>query len=444
MTNQTTAAPPVPTRTVQQQERRAVFASWIGTTMEYYDYACYGLAASIIFGPLFFPTADPLVGTLLALSTFAVGYLARPAGALIFGHLGDRIGRKSVLVTTLVMMGVATFVIGILPTYDQIGLLAPILLVVARMFQGISAGGEYGGAILMTIEHSERKKRGFRGSLVNTGTTAGLVLANLVFLLVLLLPDEHLMSWGWRIPFLLSAVLVAIGLVIRISVDESPEFTEAKNTGNVAKKPLAEVMRHSGRNVLLVALGILSAGSVFTLTTVFSLTYADIGLDVSSSRMLAVMLPATVVVLVSIPVFGWIADRVGIKRVFLAGSVSLIVLPFVWFALLDTLSYGWMLLGFVLLFLGYSATYAVVPAFFAQAFPSSHRFSGMSVGFTAGLIAGNAFTPSIATALLDTTGGWGAIASFVAAMGVISLIAGALLTEAPDADRVRTVAEPAS
>ncbi|GAF48299.1 MFS transporter [Rhodococcus wratislaviensis] len=416
-----------------RQSTRAVFASWIGTVMEYYDYACYGLAASLVFAKIFFPATDPLVGTLLSLSSFAVGYVARPVGALIFGHFGDRIGRKTVLIITLTLMGVSTFAIGLLPTYSQIGVLAPTLLILARILQGVSAGGEYSGAILMTVEHSERGKRGFRGSLINTGTTAGLVLANLVFLLVLVLPDEQLMSWGWRLPFLLSGVLVVVGLVTRLTVEETPEFTAAKSDGRVRKMPLIALLQQSGTQVVLVAFGTVAAGTIFTLSTVFSLTYAKMALGLSSGTMLAVLLPATVVILVFVPVFGWVSDRVGVRPVFLTGAALLIVLPFVWFALLDTRQYGWMLLGFALLYLGYSANYAVVPAYFSQVFPPAYRFSGMSIGFTLGVIGGNAFAPAVATALLDATGGWTAIAVYAATTAVISFLAGLFLREQPAA-----------
>jgi MFS family permease len=412
-----------------RQSTRAVFASWIGTVMEYYDYACYGLAASLVFAKLFFPTTDPVVGVLLSLSSFAVGYVARPVGALLFGHFGDRVGRKTVLVITLVMMGVSTFAIGLMPTYAQIGVLAPTLLVVARILQGVSAGGEYSGAILMTVEHSERGKRGFRGSLINTGTTAGLVLANLVFLLVLLMPDERLFAWGWRLPFLLSGVLIVIGLVARLMVDETPEFTAVKRQGRVRKMPLVAVFQQSAVQVILVALGTVAAGTIFTLTTVFSLTYAKMALDMSSSAIVAVLLPATVVILVCVPVFGWVSDRIGVRPVFLTGAALLIVLPFVWFALLGTRQYGWMLLGFALVFVGYSANYAVLPAYFSQVFPPAYRFSGMSIGFTLGVIGGNAFAPAVATALLDTTGGWTAVAVYAATTAAISLVAGLCLKE---------------
>ncbi|WP_445516105.1 MFS transporter [Streptomyces sp. NEAU-174] len=416
----------------RDQSTRALVAGWIGTTVEYYDFSIYGLASSVVFAKLFFPTSDPVTGTLLSLSTFAIGFLARPIGAVVFGHFGDRLGRKSTLVATLGLMGIATFAVGLLPTYRQVGIAAPILLIVARLAQGFSVGGEYGGAVLMTIEHAERGKRGFRGSLINTGTSAGLLLANLVFLGVLQLPDDQLHSWGWRIPFLLSAVLVGVGLFVRLSLDESPEFEAVKARNAVDRLPVVEVFRECGGRVALMAAGILSAGVAFTLATVYSLEYARTGLGLDKDTMIAVLLPATLVIIVCVPLAGKLADRFGNRTVFIAGAASLIVLPFAWLALLQTRNYGLMLLGFTLLFIGYSANYGVVPAYFSQVFPARLRFTGMSIGFTVGLIAGNAFSPDIATYLLHTTGGWVGIAVYMAAMSAVSVVAGLFLREVDD------------
>ncbi|GLZ47739.1 MFS transporter [Actinomycetospora sp. NBRC 106375] len=405
---------------------KAVVASWIGTTIEYYDFAIYGLASSLVFAKLFFPTFNPLAGTLIALSTFGVGYVARPLGALVFGHFGDRIGRRTILVITLLMMGGSTFLIGLLPTYASIGIAAPILLVLLRVLQGISVGGEYSGAVLMTVEHSEESRRGLRGALVNTGTSAGMILSNLVFLAVLTLPEPALMSWGWRIPFLVSAVLVVVGLVVRLTLEESPDFLAIQRAGAVRRLPLVEVLRGSGRSVVLVALATISAGMVFTLTTVFSISYGKTALGLSSPAMLGVLLPAAVVLLVAIPVAGRLADRFGVRAVFLAGGAALVVTPFIWFALLNTRNYGLMLLGFVIVFLAYSANYAVFPAYFSGVFPAALRFSGMGIGFTIGTILGNGFAPAIAASLQES-GGWVGIAVYMAVGAVVSLLAGLAL-----------------
>jgi MFS family permease len=420
-------SPAVATTSPPHQQRKAVFASWIGTTIELYDFQAYGLAASLILGPLFFPSSDPLVGTLLALATFAIGFVARPVGALVFGHFGDRMGRKTTLIVTLTMMGVATTAIGVLPTYAQIGTAAPVLLIVLRIVQGFSLGGEYSGAVLMTVEHTGEKQRGFFGSLVNTGTTAGLLLANLAFWPIFALPKDQLLGWGWRIPFLLSAVLVLVGFFVRRAVDETPEYVKVEQTHHVHKMPIVDVFRMSGLTVLLVAVAILTAGVTVTIISVFSLTYAQAVVHIQTSEMISVFLASSLVILIALPLFGWLGDRVGVRRVFLAGAASLVVLPFAWFALVNTGNWGLMFLGFVLIMVGYSANYAVVPAYFAQVFPAGVRFSGMAIGFTLGVIGGNAVAPLIAGALLRSYGSWIPIAIYMAAVALASLLAGVFL-----------------
>lgn len=299
----------------------------------------------------------------------------------------------------------------------------------ARLLQGgFSVGGEYGGAVLMTVEHSGERK-GFLGSLVNTGATAGLILANVVFLAVFQLPEDHLMSWGWRVPFLLSGILVVIGLVARVTLEETPpDFEKAKQHSAIQQRPLVDVLTNHTSTVLLLALGIVAAGTAFTMTTVYSLSYGTTVLGLSSGTMLAVLLPATVTILIGLPLFGALADRIGVRKVFLGGAASLVVLPFCWFALMETRQYGMMLLGFALLFVGYSANYAVVPAYFSQVFPpASVRFTGMSIGLTIGLIGGNAIAPSVSSLLWDATGGWLGIALYMAITAAVSLVAGLFL-----------------
>ncbi|MHC1560504.1 MFS transporter [Actinomycetospora sp. C-140] len=412
---------------IRHSPRKAVLASWIGTTVEYYDFAIYGLASSLVFAKLFFPTFDTLSGTLIALSTFGVGYVARPLGGVVFGHLGDRIGRKAVLVTTLVLMGGSTFVIGLLPTYASIGVGAPVLLVALRILQGLSVGGEYSGAVLMTVEHAEPHRRGFRGALVNTGTQAGMILSNVVFLVVLTLPQETLLSWGWRVPFLLSAILVVVGFWVRITLEESPAFLEARASGLVRKLPVLDVLRQGWRNVLLVAFATIAAGTMFTVTTVYSVSYGKTMLGLSNTAVLAALLPAALFLMVLVPWFGHLADRVGVRKVFLWGAAGLVVTPFVWFALLNTRSWFLMFLGFLAIFIPYAANYAMYPVFFSEAFPAMLRFSGLSLGFTLGTILGNAFAPAIATSIQDATGGWVGIAVYMAVGSLISIGAGIAL-----------------
>jgi MFS family permease len=413
-----------------RQPARAAWAGWFGTAIEFYDFSVYGLAASLLFPKIFFPAADPVVGTLISLSSFGVGYVARPFGALLFGHLGDRMGRKSILVTTLMMMGIATTAIGLLPSYGRLGIAAPVLLVALRIVQGISLGGESSGAVLLTVEHAEKHRRGFFGGILNTGTAVGTILANGMFLLVAQMPEEDLLAWGWRIPFLVSVLLVVAGLVIRLGLRESPEFADVKVTGSVHKLPLVDVLRKCGGTVVLVTLATVGAGIMITVSSVYVLTYGKTALGLSTSTMLGVLLPALVVVVIGAPLYGRLADRIGPRPVFVVTAASMIVLPFVWFPLLNTGNQGLMLLGFVLLFAGYSGNYAVFPVFFSQAFPVSLRFSGMAIGFTIGTIAGNAFAPAISASLLESTGTWVSIAGYMAVASAISLVAGLLLREA--------------
>jgi MFS family permease len=414
----------------QRQPARAALAGWFGTAIEFYDFAVYGLAASLLFPKIFFPAADPVVGTLISLSSFGVGYVARPFGALLFGHLGDRMGRKSILVTTLMMMGVATTAIGLLPSYGSLGITAPVLLVLLRIVQGVSLGGESSGAALLTVEHAEKHRRGFFGGILNTGTAVGTILANGMFLLVAQLPEDDLLAWGWRIPFLVSVLLVVAGLVIRLGLRESPEFADVKGTGSVHKLPLVDVLRRCGGTVVLVTLATVGAGVMITVTSVYVLTYGKTALGLSTSAMLDVLLPGLFVVVIGAPLYGRLADRIGPRTVFAVSAASMVVLPFAWFPLLNTKNPGLMLLGFVLLFAGYAANYATFPVYFSQAFPVSLRFSGMAIGFTLGTIFGNAFAPAISASLLESTGTWVSVAGYMAVASAVSLAAGLLLREA--------------
>ncbi|MGM1065028.1 MFS transporter [Saccharothrix sp. Mg75] len=430
-----------------RQPARAALAGWFGTTIEYYDFALYGLAASLLFPKIFFPAADPVVGTLISLSSFGVGYVARPFGALLFGHLGDRMGRKFILVTTLVMMGLATTAIGLLPSYGQWGIAAPVLLVALRIVQGVSFGGESSGAVLLTVEHADEHRRGFFGGILNTGTAVGTILANVAFLLVSQLPEDDLLTWGWRIPFLASFLLVITGFVIRVKLRESPEFENAKTTGAVHKLPLVDVLRKCGGTVVLVTLATVGAGIMITVGSVYALTYGKTALGLSTSTMLGALLPGLVVVVVCAPLYGRLADRIGPRTVFTATAASMVVLPFVWFALLNTKNPVLMFLGFALLFAGYSGNFAMFPVFFSQAFPVSLRFSGMAIGFTFGTIFGNALAPAISATLLESTGSWVAVAGYMAAASAISLVAGLVLKQAraeqPEAVEAKTAAPAA-
>ncbi|MGP3991874.1 MFS transporter [Streptomyces sp. 3N207] len=418
--------------------RKVLLSSLIGSTVEWYEFFIYGTAASLVFGDLFFPEFTPLVSTLLALSTFAIAFVARPIGGVVAGHFGDRIGRKSMLVFTLTLMGVATFAIGLLPTYDQIGVGATVLLVLVRLIQGFSLGGEYSGAVLMSVEHAQASRKGFFGAVVNTGAGWGLLLANLVFLIMSQLPDDDFRTWGWRVPFLLSAALVAIGLFIRLRVAESPDFQRVKSAGEVRKVPVADVLRHHPVLVALVCLAYLSAGVTFYIGTVFSLAYGKNEVGVSQSTMLWLVIATNVLTIAAIPYFGWLSDRIDRKRIFLAGIVGMAVLPYAWFALLGTGNFTLMLLGFVILFIPYAANFGVMPTLFAHVFPVGVRYTGMAIGYTLGTVLGSGLAPIIAAFLLDRTGSWPAIALYMSGVGVLSYVAALFLRERP------AVPEPAS
>jgi MFS transporter, MHS family, shikimate and dehydroshikimate transport protein len=301
--------------------RQVAAASFIGTTIEWYDFFLYGTAAALVFNKLFFPEFSPLAGTLLAFSTYAVGFLARPIGGIVIGHYGDKIGRKSMLILSLLIMGIATFLIGLLPTYNAIGVAAPILLVILRLAQGFGVGGEWGGAVVLAVEHAPPGKRGFYGAWPQMGVPAGLLLSTGVFTLFnASLSDAAFLSWGWRVPFLLSIVLVAVGLFIRLRIMETPAFQRVKDTRSEARMPVIEVIRTHPRNVLL-AMGMrIAENGVFYVFTVFSLTYGTQVLGVPRTTVLIGVLIAAAVGLFAMPYFGWLSDRVGRRPLYLGGA----------------------------------------------------------------------------------------------------------------------------
>jgi MFS transporter, MHS family, shikimate and dehydroshikimate transport protein len=415
--------------------RPVILASFIGTTIEWYDFFLYGTAAALVFGRLFFPNVDPLVGTLSAFGTFAVGFVARPLGGIVFGHYGDRVGRKSMLIYSLVIMGVATFLIGVLPTYTSIGVWAPILLVVLRCGQGIGVGGEWGGAVLMAVEHSPKHRRGLSGSWPQMGVPAGLFLSTVVFgLFSTRLTDAQFLSWGWRVPFLLSAALVVVGLFIRLRLLETPAFTTLQQSGRRETRPLMTAVRDYRRNMLL-AMGMrVAENGLFYVYTVFVLTYGPARLGLSRGTMLWGVTLAALAGLAAIPLYGALSDRIGRRPVYLFGaSFSLAyALPFFW--LLDMKSPVIAGLAIVLgVVFGHNAMYGPQAAYFSELFGSSVRYSGASVSYQLSSVVTGGLAPFIATALLAS---WGsnAVAAYMMLLAAITIVATYIAPETYRAD----------
>ncbi|MEW1908895.1 MFS transporter [Kitasatospora sp. NPDC085895] len=407
---------------------KVVGASLIGTTVEWYDYFLYGTAAALVFGKVFFPDSDPLTGTLLSFLTYAIGFAARPLGALVFGHFGDRIGRKRLLVLSLLLMGGATTLIGCLPTYRQIGVAAPLLLTALRLVQGFALGGEWGGAVLLVSEHGDRARRGFWASWPQGGAPAGnLLAAGVLSLMTATLSDEAFLSWGWRVPFLLSAVLVAVGLWIRLAVDESPLFQQAleaaKARTSVEQPPLVAVLRNHWRDVL-VAMGARMAENIsYYVMTTFVLAYAVGHVHLPKQTALNAVLIASAVQFALIPLFGALSDKVGRKPVYLAGAVGVGVWAFVFFGMVDTESFGALVAAITIGLVFHSAMYAPQAAFFSELFATRMRYSGASIGAQFSSVAAGAPAPLIATALLKDHGSSTPIAVYVAIAAAITVLA---------------------
>ncbi|HEX5987221.1 MAG TPA: MFS transporter [Nocardioides sp.] len=385
---------------------KVVFASLVGTAVEWYDFFLYGSAAALVFGALFFPESDPVTGTLLAFGTYALGFVARPLGGVVFGHFGDRVGRKKMLVVALMMMGIATFAIGLLPTYATIGLAAPILLLVCRLVQGFAVGGEWGGAVLMVAEHGDEKNRGFWSSWPQAGVPLGNLLATgVLFLLAAVQSDDAFNSWGWRIPFLLSAILVIIGLFVRLSLEESPIFQEAKD--EIAEKkqtashlPLLEVIKTYPKEVL-IAMGMRMAENIsYYIFTVISITYVTTYLEADKDLILEMLLIGAAIQFVLIPVIGALSDRVGRRPLYLVGAAGVGVWGFVFFGLLDNMTAGSVFAAVMIGLLFHSLMYSPQAAFFSELFGTSVRYTGASVGYQLASIFAGALAPIIAVKLL--------------------------------------------
>jgi MFS family permease len=419
--------------------RKIATASVIGTTVEWYDLFIFATASALVFNKVFFPEVSPAVGTILSFLTFASAYLARIAGAVLFGHFGDRLGRKSMLLVSLLTMGAATFAIGLIPDYAAIGLAAPFILLTLRVIQGLALGGEWGGAVLMTVEHAPAKQRGWYGSLVQVGVPAGTLIANLAFLIIsAFASEEALVSWGWRIPFLASSILVAVGIYIRLNIEETPSFQQVKEQGAKAKMPFAVLMRDYWKQVLLGAVATLSTGSTFTLLVASGVSYGTSELGHSNDVMLWAVLVACLVALVAIPAFGRLSDRYGRRRIISLGIIgeALFAIPF--FLLLDTGSTAAVFIAYTVMMIAFSANYGPIATFLAELFGSKVRYSGLSVAYMFSGLLGSAITPAVTVTLLEATGRSSSIAWYACGSAVASLIALSLLARHHGTDLDRT------
>jgi MFS family permease len=409
--------------TRDNQFRRVAVACFVGTAIEWYDFFIYGIASAFVLGPLFFPPNDATTAAMLAFATFGIGFVARPVGGIIAGHLGDRVGRKAVLVATLVLMGLATAGVGLIPTYQQVGVGATILLVSMRLLQGLSAGGEWGGAALMAVEHAPPDRRGLWGSSAQVGVPVGLIMASGAFFAARAsMNQQQFMSFGWRIPFVASLALVVVGLYIRLGVSESPVFTEVRRAQARAKRPLLDAARRHPRQVVIAMLSFVATNAAGYILVSFLSFYGVTTLKLDQGTMLKVVIGGAAAMFAFIVIGGRASDQIGRRRVYLIGYAILAAWAFPCFALLDTRSMPLMLLAVIGLGTGVGLTYGPQAAFFAELFDPDVRYSGASVSYALGALLGGAFAPLLATALVANYGTGYAVSAYIALLSVISLV----------------------
>jgi MHS family shikimate/dehydroshikimate transporter-like MFS transporter len=421
---------------------QVAFASFIGTSIEWYDFFLYGTAAALVFGRLFFPDTDALTGTLLAFATFSVGFVARPVGGIVFGHYGDRVGRKTMLVLSLLIMGGATFLIVLIPTYAAIGAAAPLLLVSLRFLQGFAVGGEWGGAVLMAVEHAPKERRGFYGSFPQMGVPAGLLLSTgIVLILSQTLSNADFVAWGWRVPFLLSAILIGVGLFIRLRVLETPAFSQVKASRTESRLPILEVIRHHPRTLALAVGSFVVVNGIFYLLVTFSLSYGTAQLGLSRNVILNAVLISAWVLFVALPAFAAISDRLGRRPVYIAGAIAMAALAFPFWWLVDSREPALIVLALILGQISMAAMYGPQAAFFSELFGARVRYTGASLGYQLAAVLGGGLSPFIATQLLVDSGGasW-PIAAYMLALAAISVVSVSLARETHQTD---IAAEPA-
>jgi metabolite-proton symporter len=412
------------------QLRKAVIAATIGTAIEWYDFFIYGTAAGLIFGKLYFPNEDPLTGTLAAFGTYFIGFVGRPIGAAIFGHYGDRIGRKATLIATLLCMGIATFLVAFVPTYESIGIWGAVILTVLRMIQGIGVGGEWGGSVLLAMEWSRHHgERGLVASWPQFGVPCGLFLSNLAILAVSTWTGDAFATWGWRIPFALSIVLVGVGLWIRLGILETPVFQQLLDKNKIERAPITEVIKKQPKEIILSALLRMSEQAPFYIFTAFIFAYAVGTLNMSRDLILAAVLAASCVSFVTIPLSGHISDRIGRRKMYLIGAASIGLFGFLYFAMVDTAIPSAVFIAIVLSLIPHDMQYGPQAALIAEAFTPRLRYSGSSLGYQLASVIAGGPAPLIATALFAAYGSGHAISVYIAACAVVSLVAAAFMPD---------------
>jgi metabolite-proton symporter len=425
-----TAASPLSESEHQVQLRRAVIASTIGTAIEWYDFFLYSTMTGLVFAKLFFPRSEPLVGTLEAFAVYAVGFVARPVGAAIFGHYGDRIGRKSTLIATLMLMGIATFLVSLVPTYESIGLWGAVILTFLRFVQGIGVGGEWGGSVLMSMEWARGDKhRGFIASWPQFGVPCGLFLANLAVLAFSQMSGEQFLAWGWRVPFFLSLILVAVGLYIRLGILETPIFRKLVAEQKIERTPMLTVIKQQPKEILLSALVRMAEQAPFYIFTAFVFSYGIGTLNVSRDFLLFAVLTASVVSFVSIPLFGHISDRIGRKKMYMLGAATVGVFGFIYFGMLNTGSLVLIFLAIVISLIPHDMMYGPQAALIAESFTGRLRYSGASLGYQLASVIAGGPAPLIATWLFAQYGSAYAVAFYILVCAVLTLVATSMMTD---------------
>ncbi|MFM1652028.1 MFS transporter [Brevibacillus sp. B_LB10_24] len=407
----------------KKQVRKAAIASVVGTSIEWYDFFLYGTMSALVFPKLFFPESDPYIAVLQSFATFFLGFLARPVGAMIFGHYGDRIGRKATLVTTLLLMGISSTLIGLLPSYGSIGIAAPLLLVLLRVCQGIGVGGEWGGSVVLSTEWASKKRRGLMGSMTQLGVPIGLLTSTLTVSFCIRLFGDSFDTWGWRIPFLVSFVLIAIGLYIRLGIVDSPQFSKLKQEKRVARQPVLEVVKKHPKEIVLSACARLTEQVPFYIFTTFVIAYGTEQLGMEKQFLTNALLAVPLVEIVLIPLFAHLSDKFSRKKVYILGSVLTILFAFPFFSLINTTVPGLVILGIALSIVGPCISYGPQAALIAENFPTHLRYSGASLGYQLASVIGGGLAPMISIYLLHTYGSTVPISLYIIAACVISIIA---------------------